>query len=205
MRDFEAAKILFVTDSGAGAPFVKLYLMPKSWVGPDRFTLDNAHLRRNGRRGRHTTGVVTGGEQDTTGCLSFPDDVTGSRCAQYAILSDQEFLDSICGTNLGDQLHHFGVVVSSISTYDQEATLCALGYREKDAGDKRLAVVGLLEDGNLLSEPRPIEVSAWGDELMLTRKMVDNLEVVEGDLRSWLLVSVGLQRDGGDAHCRLRQ
>lgn len=34
VRDFEVAKILFVTDSGAGAPFARLYLIPKSFVGP---------------------------------------------------------------------------------------------------------------------------------------------------------------------------
>ena len=34
VRDFEVAKILLVTDSGAGAPFVRLYLIPKSLVGP---------------------------------------------------------------------------------------------------------------------------------------------------------------------------
>ena len=34
VRDLEVEKILFVTDSGAGAPFVRLYLMPKSALGP---------------------------------------------------------------------------------------------------------------------------------------------------------------------------
>ena len=34
VRDFEVAKILLVTDSGAGAPFVRLYLIPKSALGP---------------------------------------------------------------------------------------------------------------------------------------------------------------------------
>lgn len=34
VSDFEVAKILFVTVSGAGAPFVRLYLMPKSALGP---------------------------------------------------------------------------------------------------------------------------------------------------------------------------
>ena len=34
VRHFEVAKILLVTDSGAGAPFVRLYLIPKSLVGP---------------------------------------------------------------------------------------------------------------------------------------------------------------------------
>ena len=36
VRDFEVAKILFVTDSGAGAPFARLYLIPKSALGPVR-------------------------------------------------------------------------------------------------------------------------------------------------------------------------
>jgi hypothetical protein len=31
---FETSKILFVTDSGAGPPLDRLYLMPKSFVGP---------------------------------------------------------------------------------------------------------------------------------------------------------------------------
>ena len=34
VRDFETSKILFVTDSGAGPPFARLYLIPKSLVGP---------------------------------------------------------------------------------------------------------------------------------------------------------------------------
>jgi len=34
VKDLEVVKILFVTDSGAGAPFARLYLIPKSLVGP---------------------------------------------------------------------------------------------------------------------------------------------------------------------------
>ena len=34
VSDFEVANILLVTDSGAGAPLVRLYLIPKSLVGP---------------------------------------------------------------------------------------------------------------------------------------------------------------------------
>jgi hypothetical protein len=33
-RVLEVAKILFVTDSGAGPPFARLYLIPKSFLGP---------------------------------------------------------------------------------------------------------------------------------------------------------------------------
>ena len=39
VRDLEAAKILFVTDSGAGAPLLRLYLIPKSLVGPAKSQL----------------------------------------------------------------------------------------------------------------------------------------------------------------------
>ena len=35
-RDLDVAKILFVTDSGAGPPFARLYLIPKSLVGPSQ-------------------------------------------------------------------------------------------------------------------------------------------------------------------------
>ena len=34
VRDLEVAYILFVTPSGAGPPFARLYLMPKSFLGP---------------------------------------------------------------------------------------------------------------------------------------------------------------------------
>lgn len=78
--------------------------------------------------------------------------MTGGRRAQYAILSDQNLLDSICSTNLSNQLNHLWVVESSISSNDKEAAFCALGYGEEDAGDKSLAVVGLLEDSDLLSK-----------------------------------------------------
>lgn len=37
VSDFEVAKILFVTDSGAGAPLVRLYLIPKSALGPVQY------------------------------------------------------------------------------------------------------------------------------------------------------------------------
>lgn len=78
--------------------------------------------------------------------------MTGGRRAQYAILPDQNLLDSICSTNLSNQLYHLWVVESSVSSNDEEAALCALGNREEDTGDESLAVMGLLEDGDFLSK-----------------------------------------------------
>ncbi len=78
--------------------------------------------------------------------------MAGSRCTQDTILPDQKLLDPICRTNLGNQLHDLWIVISSISSDDQEAAFGALGDREKDTGDESLAVVGLLKDDNLLSK-----------------------------------------------------
>ena len=39
MRVLDTAKILFVTLSGAGPPFARLYLIPKSFLGPVLSTL----------------------------------------------------------------------------------------------------------------------------------------------------------------------
>ena len=95
---------------------------------------------------------MTGSEQDSTSSLSFPNDMAGGRRAQYAILSDENLLDSICSPNLGNQLYHLRVVESSISSNDKEAAFCALGDREEDAGDESLTVMGLLEDGNFFAK-----------------------------------------------------
>ena len=47
VSDLEASKILFVTVSGAGAPFVRLYLIPTSFFGP-------ASSQRSSRRHEYT-------------------------------------------------------------------------------------------------------------------------------------------------------
>lgn len=48
VRDLEVEKILLVTDSGAGAPLARLYLMPKSSLGPVGTLLANesSHFTR---------------------------------------------------------------------------------------------------------------------------------------------------------------
>lgn len=75
--------------------------------------------------------------------------MAGSRCGEDAILSDQELLHSICSADLGNQLDHLWVVVSAIPANDEEASFNALRDRKEDAGDERLAVVGLLENFDL--------------------------------------------------------
>lgn len=67
-----------------------------------------------------TTRVVTGSEEDTTGSLALADDVAGSRGRQNTVLADQQLLDSVGSTNLGNQLDHLGVPVTAIATNDEE-------------------------------------------------------------------------------------
>lgn len=99
-----------------------------------------------------TARIMTCSEQNATSCFSLPDNVTGSWCTQDSILSNQKLLDTICRANLSYQLHDFWVVEASISPNDQKATLRTLGNREEDTGDEGFAIVGLLEDGDLLSK-----------------------------------------------------
>lgn len=51
---------------------------------------------------RLTTWVVTGSEENTTGCLPLPDNMAGGWCRQDAIFTDQELLDAIGSADLGD-------------------------------------------------------------------------------------------------------
>jgi len=69
---------------------------------------------------------------------------------QDAILTDQKFLDTICCADLGNQLHDLRVPISSITTNDQEASFDTFWDGEKDTSDKRLAVMWLLKDNDLL-------------------------------------------------------
>jgi hypothetical protein len=62
---------------------------------------------------------VAGSQQDTTSGLAYADDVASSWCAEDAILTDQQLLDAIGGTDLGDQLSDFGVPVTTVTTDDE--------------------------------------------------------------------------------------
>jgi hypothetical protein len=79
---------------------------------------------------------VAGGEEDTTRRLPYPDDVAGSRCAHDAVLADQELLDAIGSTNLGNGLGDLGVPVTTITTNDEKRALDAFGDRLEDTGDE---------------------------------------------------------------------
>lgn len=151
VRDLEVVKILFVTDSGAGAPLARLYLMPKSSFGPATIAVSHwSYLRRN--HGIRTSRIMTRGQKNTTRGTTFPNNIAGSWCGEDTVLSDQKLLHPICCSDLGYQLDHLWVVVSSISTDNKEASISALGYGQEGAGDERLAIVGLLKDLDLFPE-----------------------------------------------------
>ena len=125
VRDFEVAKILLVTDSGAGAPFVRLYLIPKSLVGP----MNDQPLTPSDstRIDSPTSWVVAGGKEDATSGLAFSNHMACSRCAQDTILPDQKLLNPVCCANLCNQLHDLGIVEAAISSDDQEASFHTFG------------------------------------------------------------------------------
>lgn len=67
-----------------------------------------------------TTGVVAGSQKNTASGLPLADDMAGSRCGQDAVLADEQLLDTVCGTDLCDQLDDLGVPVPAITTNNQE-------------------------------------------------------------------------------------
>lgn len=104
--------------------------------------------------GKHTTGVVTGSQQNTTGSLANADQVARSGGGENAILAHQELLDTVGGTDLGDLGDDLRVVVTAITANDEEGILDTLGDGEEDAGNEGLGVVVLLEDLDLLAKTR---------------------------------------------------
>lgn len=98
---------------------------------------------------------MTGGEEDASSSLPLANDMTGSRSGKNAVLADQELLDTIGSTDLGNQLNDFGVVEATIAADDEESTLGTLWYGEEDGCDESLAVVWLLENGDLLTKTGP--------------------------------------------------
>ena len=94
---------------------------------------------------------MAGCEQDATSCFPLPNDMTRSRCAQYAVLPYKQLLYTVRSTNLRNFLDDLRVIVSAISANDEECSFCAFRYREKDRCDEGFTVVVLLEDGDLLA------------------------------------------------------
>lgn len=99
-----------------------------------------------------TTGVVASGQQDATGGLADADQVAGGGGAENAVLADKQLLNPVGGTDLGNLLDNFGVVVAAIATDDQEGTVGTFRNGEEDGGDEGLGVVGLLEDLDLFPQ-----------------------------------------------------
>lgn len=77
-----------------------------------------------------TTRVVRGGQEDTASGLLDADDMRGSGSGKDAILSNDEFLHTVCGTNLSNDLGDLGVPVATITANDEERVLDTLGNGE---------------------------------------------------------------------------
>ena len=99
-----------------------------------------------------TTRVVTGCEEDATGCLPNTDDMAGSRSTENAILADEQLLDTICSPNLCNKLDDLWVPVSAVTTNDKEGTLYTFRDGQENGGDEGFAVMILLEDGDLFAK-----------------------------------------------------
>lgn len=97
---------------------------------------------------------MTGSQQDTTSSLTHTDHIASGRGAQDTVLADQQLLHAVGSADLRDQLDDLGVVVTAITTNDQEGALSTLRDGKEDASDEGFGVVGLLEDGDLLTETR---------------------------------------------------
>lgn len=152
VKDFDVSKILLVTDSGAGAPLARLYLIPTSCLGPESLLLASVEHYHIPVHVPLTTRIMTCGEQNTTSSLSFPNDMAGSWRAEYSVLTDQYLLHAVSGTDLGDQLDQLRVVEASISSNDQKTARGTLGDGKDYAGDEGFAIMRLLEYGGLFTK-----------------------------------------------------
>jgi hypothetical protein len=95
---------------------------------------------------------VTRSQQNSTRRLSLADDVTSRRRRQNSVLSDQQLLDAIRSSDLGDYLHDLLVVVTSVTADDQERIPSSLGDALQQGRNEVLGVVRLLENDDLLAE-----------------------------------------------------
>lgn len=112
---------------------------------------------------------MTGGQENASSSLPLANDVTGSRSRKNAVLADQELLDAIRSTNLSDQLNDLGVVEATITADDEKSTLGTLWYGEEDGRNESLAVVRLLEDGDLLTKTGSMVCKRVSSRLQKTR------------------------------------
>jgi hypothetical protein len=159
---------------------------------------------------------VAGRQQDAAGSFPYPNDVAGCGCAEDAILTDQQLLDTVGGTNLGDQLSDLWVPVAAITANDEDGAVDALRNGLEDAGNEGFRVVVLLEDPDLLAQARTgkegrlarLELwKHWGNRIEHEKmSRLPQLELwgqesgTTIDLRSGLLVLEWLEFDCAYAH-----
>lgn len=73
------------------------------------------------------------------------------------MLTHEELLDTIGGTDLRNLLDNLRIVVTSIAGNDEGSTLSTLRDRQEDTSDEGFAIAGLLEDLDLLAKTRTIQ------------------------------------------------
>lgn len=74
------------------------------------------------------------------------------RRTEDAILADDQLLYAIGSSNLHDELSDFRIPVATITTNYECGALSTFRNGLNDAGNKRLAIILLLEDFDLLSK-----------------------------------------------------
>lgn len=79
------------------------------------------------------------------------------RCAENPIATHEDLLDTVRSTDLCNHLADLRVVVSAVTTNDEERVLGSFGDGLEESGDKVLGVVFLLEDLDLLPEARAVD------------------------------------------------
>ena len=92
--------------------------MPKSFLGPVVFRLARGPGCKES--GSPAARIVARCEEYASRCLALPNDMTGGRRGQNAILADQKLLDAIRRTDFGNQLDHLGIPVPAIAANYQE-------------------------------------------------------------------------------------
>lgn len=63
---------------------------------------------------------MTGSQENATSRLPLADDMAGGGCGQNAVLADEELLDAVCGTNLGNNLDDLRVPETAVTANDKE-------------------------------------------------------------------------------------
>lgn len=79
---------------------------------------------------------MTSSQQNATRRLPLSNNIASSWGTKNAILADNQLLDTVGCTDLGDQLDDFRVVESAITANDEGSALCALRDGEQDACDE---------------------------------------------------------------------